>query len=448
MILENPTNSTVYSLAWPMAMNAILLQATLIVDTILVGALGEQALAAMGIATSIGGLILGVLFALSNGTQILVAQAFGADNKLALKSSFWSGSIIAVVIATTGTLLILTQHKAIVGFLAKAPEVATLASSYLTIFTIVIFGVALCQNMSVFFNATGRPKLPFFSKMIELPFNAVISYLLIYGKAGFPEYGLAGAAIGSAAAVTFRTLFLIACLAYFKYQYLLSSGWLHDNIVDSVKQHLENALPIAGTFISMSMAMSVCLMIYSQLSTHEFAALTILYLWIRIGGMMITAWAQATGILVGQLLGQNRFEMLDSFVGRSWRVALYLAVLVALIYSAIPFLFSIIYPELQQQTIDVVWTLLPLLILLPFTKASNTICGNVLRAGGQAAYAFKVHVSTQWLFTVPASLLCVLVLDVSVFWVFSLVLFEELLKAIPFHLRMRSGTWKNRLIQS
>ena len=50
----------VYALAWPIGMNAILQQAILLIDTILVGGLGEEALAAMGIATSIAGLILGV----------------------------------------------------------------------------------------------------------------------------------------------------------------------------------------------------------------------------------------------------------------------------------------------------------------------------------------------------------------------------------------------------
>ena len=446
MVTNNPTNGTVYSLAWPIAMNAILQQAVLVIDTILVGGLGEEARAAMGIAVSIAGVIMGVLFALANGTQILIAQAFGASSERALKSSFWSGLIIGAVVAVLGIAIIIFLHDTIVGKLAKTEQIAYMASSYLLIFTIVIAGIALCQNISVFFYATGKPKLPFFSKLLELPLNAAVSYVLIYGVVGMPELGLAGAAIGSAAAVLLRALFLVACLIYFKYRFLLADGWSRSSIPATVSQHLQNALPIAATFISMNLSFTVCTMAYTQLEIYEFAALSILFIWVRASGMLVTSWAQATGILVGHLLGQNRMDQLDGFVGKAWRVALALGVLIAVLYSATPFLFNVVYPNLQDQTRAVIWALLPILIILPLVRTSNTVCGNILRAGGQAGYAFKVHVMAQWLFTVPATLLAVLVFELPVAWVFSIVLFEEILKALPFHLRMFEGSWKRRLV--
>lgn len=446
MVTTNPTNATVYSLAWPIAMNALLQQGVLIIDTILVGGLGEEALTAMGIAVSIAGVIMGVLFALANGTQILLAQAFGASSERALKSSFWSGLIIGAIVAAVGVIVIFLLHDTIVSRLAKTEQIAYMASSYLLIFTIVIAGIALCQNISVFFYATGKPKLPFFSKLLELPLNAAVSYMLIYGVAGMPELGVAGAAIGSAAAVLLRALFLVACLFYFKYELLLADGWSQNSIRATVTQHLRNALPIAATFISMNLSFTVCTMAYTQLGIYEFAALSILFIWVRSSGLLATSWAQATGILVGHLLGQNRIDQLDYFVGMAWRVALALGVVIAILYGTTPFLFNVIYPNLQDQTRAVIWSLLPILITLPLVRTSNTICGNVLRAGGQAGYAFKVHVMAQWLFTVPATLLAVFVFELPVVWVFSIVLLEEVLKALPFHLRMYEGSWKRRLV--
>jgi len=427
-------------------MNAMLQQAILLIDTILIGGLGEEALAAMGIATAVAGLILGVIFALANGTQIIVAQAFGADSHQAISSGFWSGLAVGLSIAILGCLVIVLFHGNIITALAETQTIADYASTYLVIFCIVIIGVAVCQNISVFFYATANAKLPFYSKLLELPFNAALSYALIYGTIGFPTLGLAGAAIGSAAAVCLRALFLIACLSKQKYNLSTALASSLSTLQRAIAGYLQNALPIAGTFISMNLAFTVCMLSYSQLSTYEFAALTILLVWVRIGGQLTTSWCQAIGILVGQLLGQSRQEWLDEFVGKAWQVAIGLGVVIALIYSATPILFTVFYPGLQEETRAVIRSLLPVLIVLPLVRASNTVCGNVLRAGGQAGYAFKVHVCAQWVFTVPATLLAVLVFDLSILVVFSILALEEILKALPFHLRMREGGWKRKLV--
>ena len=427
-------------------MNAIFQQAILIIDTLLVGGLGEPALVAMGIASSISAFILGIVFALANGAQILIAQAYGASSERAIKSGFWSGLFVGLAVALFGVFVILLLHQPIVGALAKTPAIAALAIDYLLIFTIAIVGVAFCQNISVYFYSTGKPKLPFYSKVVELPVNAVISWILIYGLWGFPALGLRGAAIGSVIAVLLRAAFLVGALVWLKQRCLVTEEWTSGSFLLAVKRHLSNALPIAGTFISMNMSFSVCMMLYSQLTVFEFAAVSVLLIWMRSAGQLYNAWAQSIGIHVGQLLGQERNTLLDVFVKNAWYVALCLGLLVAALNFTMPWLFEIFYPRLQPETIAVVWSLLPLLFLLPIARTSNTVCGNVLRAGGQATYAFKVHVCAQWLFTVPATAVCILWWNASAFWVVALILIEEMLKGLPFHLRTFSGVWKQKLV--
>ena len=111
------------------------------------------------------------------------------------------------------------------------------------------------------------------------------------------------------------------------------------------------------------------------------------------------------------------------------------------------FLFEAIYPELKEETLNALWMFAPILAVTPFIRTSNTICGHVLRAGGDAKYVFKVHALTQWFITVPLSALFVLYWELPVVWVFALTLLEEVIKAVPFHLRMHSGSWKRRLVK-
>ena len=433
------------ALAWPIAMNAILLQAIVIIDITLVAPLGEVSVAALGLASSLVGIALGVLFALSNGTQILLAQAYGANNTRAFRSAFWCGLVINIVSFCLFAVLALAFGPMLLDSLATTAQMGALAWDYTRVFLLVLAGVALSQNCTVLFNAIGNSRIPFYSNLLELPINAIISYALINGAFGFPELGLEGAAWGSAVAVCIRTVFLGLFLIHQKSDVFAGSGELFKQFRKQVSHHWLHAWPVAATFITLSLSMSLCMMMYASLPVHEFAALTILMLWIRIAGLVVTAWAQATSILIGQLLGKSQNALLDEFLNRVWRLSFVLAGVVAGINLCSSFGFPSIYPELQSTTLDVLAALAPMFVVLPLLRSSNVMCGNVLRAGGDAGYAFRIHIYTQCLFTLPVSAFFVFYLKLNVQWVFSILLAEEVIKAFPFHKRIRSGIWKRQL---
>lgn len=426
-------------------MNAVLLQAILVIDTTLVAPLGEETVAAMGLASSVVGIVLGVLFALANGTQILLAQAYGAGSNAALKSAFWCGLFINGLFVSISIAVILVVGPALLDLLAATLRMGELAWEYTQVFLVVLVGVAVCQNFAVYFNATGNSRIPFYSNLIELPFNAFLSYALIHGEFGFSALGLAGAAWGSAVAVCIRAVFLSVCLLPEKDRIVSAPSEFLVRFNSLVINHWTQAWPVAGTYITMSLSMSICMMMYASLPVHEFAALTILFLWVRVAGIIVTSWGQATGILIGQLLGQRQNQLLDEFVSRAWRLAFMWAGVVVCVNLCSSYGFAFIYPELQVKTLDVLAALTPMFVLLPLLRTSNVVCGNVLRAGGDAGYAFRVHVSVQCLFTLPLSALFVFYFKLGVVWVFSIILIEELIKAVPFHKRIFSGVWKRQL---
>lgn len=194
-VCTTPTMRDVIGLSWPLAMNALLLQAILIVDTVLVTPLGEASLAAMRLAASLASIVSGVLFAFSTGTQLIVAQAVGAQRTEAIQRGFWSGIFINLLLATGGIILILTGGPGLLAELAGTPDIASEAFRYLGIFSGVILGVAFVQNITVYLNAKGNSRIPFYSNLLELPVNAGLSLVLIHGLAGYPKMGLAGAVV-------------------------------------------------------------------------------------------------------------------------------------------------------------------------------------------------------------------------------------------------------------
>lgn len=438
-----PTARNVFNLAWPMTLKAIILHGTVVIDAYLVSSLGETALAAMGLAAAIAGFVLGAILAFSNAMQIRTAQAFGTGDPVFLKSTLASGTVVSLAVGVLGLFAISIFGGSLIESIAQSPEVATLARDYLAVFSLVILGEAIGQSLSSYFNGCGRTRLPLFSFLISLPINVSSSIVLIHGYFGFPAFGVTGAAMGSAIAITVQVAFLLYQLYRLDGHLRHVPGWRQPTFPETLKRHVAFSLPIAATFISATLATHVCTLIYAKLSINEFAAMTLIAPWIMVGGTLGMQWAQATGIIVAQLLGQKPpEEVLDRFLARAWRGAFIAAFVVALFYLGVCLSANALYSDLNVETRAMLLGFLPILLVLPFPKGSNAICGNTLRASGDTIYVMHVFVWSQWLFRVPATALAVLYFDFAAVWVLSLLLWEELLKFPAFHLRLFRGDWK------
>ncbi|SMX39090.1 MATE family efflux transporter [Maliponia aquimaris] len=441
--LTRPSAGTVFGLAWPLTFKALMLHGIVVIDTYLVSSLGESAVAVLGLSASIAGLLLGLLVAFSNATQIRTAQAYGSDDRVFLKSALLAGLTINLAVVLVGLLVLALIAGPIIDGLAHDDWIATQARRYLSVFALVIFAEAIGQCLTSFFNGCGDTRMPALSYLLAVPVNIASSIVLIHGLFGLPEFGVVGAAMGSALASLLQVGFLVLRLLSRRGDLLRLPGWRNGSFAATLRRHLGFALPIAATFGSATIAMSVCGLIYARLPVIEFAAMTIIMPWVQVAGTIGMSWAQATGIIVAQLLGRaTPEEQLDAFLAEAWRVALIAAALVAVFYAGVCLSTPWIYADLHADTRATLLGFLPILLVLPFPKGSNAICGNTLRAGGETVYVMHIFVWSQWLFRVPATALMVLWLDLPVTWVFSLLLAEELVKFAPFHLRLRKGRWK------
>ena len=224
-------------------------------------------------------------------------------------------------------------------------------------------------------------------------------------------------------------------------------GWRQATFGKTLARHFQFALPIAATFISATFATHVCMLIYAKMSLSAFAAMTLIAPWNMVAGQISMQWTQATGIMVAQLLGKRASEpVLDSFLSAAWKGAFVMAGIVALVFLGLMLSVDWLYGDLSRDTRLILIGFLPLLLILPFPRTTNAVCGNTLRASGDTIYVMKLFLWSQWLFRVPATAIAVLIFDLSAFWVLALLLVEEILKFWPFHSRLWAGNWKRALV--
>jgi Na+-driven multidrug efflux pump len=433
----------VFSLAWPMTIKAIFLHGTIVIDGWLVSSLGETSLAAMGLAAAIGGIVLGVIFAFANAMQIRTAQASGTADLVFLKSTLVAGLTISLVIGCLGIALLFLAGPPVIRALAPSQTVADQAWAYLAVFALVILFEAIGQCLSSYFNGRGRTRIPLYGYCLSVPINIGASVALIHGLWGLPALGVVGAACGSALAVAVQVLYFAAQLWKNDKGLWQVNGWRQSTLPRTLQRHLAFSLPIATTFVSASMSMHICMLIYARMALNDFAAMTLIAPWNMVAGQIAMQWTQATGIIVAQLLGQRAAEQtLDRFLSSAWRGAFVTAGIMAIVFLTLCLSVDTLYADLTPETRATLFGFLPILLLTTVPRTTNAICGNTLRASGDTIYVMKLFLWSQWAFRVPATALAVLVLGLPAFWVLSIILMEELIKFWPFHSRLWRGDWK------
>lgn len=166
------------------------------VDNIMVGQLGTAELAAASLGNSFAFVAMSVGIGFSTAITPLVAEADAEKDAKKVKSSFKHGLFLCTVL---GVAMFLLTYGAIpvLHYMKQPPEVVELTIPYLKLVAISLFPLIVFQGFKQFSDGLSMTRYPMYSTIIGNVVNVVLNYLLIFGKFGFPELGIVGAAYGT-----------------------------------------------------------------------------------------------------------------------------------------------------------------------------------------------------------------------------------------------------------
>ena len=427
--LSKETLLEITSIAWPMAINAVLLQSVPLIDLLLIAPLGDVSLAAFGVAGAIISFILGIQMGIASGTQFILSQAIGAGNIKKVGIEVAAGWAVNLAFSVLAFIALFFGTDYLVDKILHTEEVATQAASYIEVSLYLLFFSSLSQVIVVYFNSQKKTRIPLYGFLIEIPLNVVCSSILIYGLFGFPEMGLAGAALGSVIAVMIRLLYLTLCLKQ-EIRKGFVSGFSAINF-KIAKAHLIEVAPVVTNFFVLFAGHLLFQVLFAQLSVTSYAAITLIMPWIKVGGMFANSWAKASTIIVSQYIGQGNLKSIPSFVLQSKLVA----TLMSIVMMGCYFLFSLaipqVYSNLSAETLMALAVIAPCYIFIPIFRTNNMFCGNMIRALGEGYLIVRINLVTMWLIALP---LCTLLiyLGAPLYIVFGIVLFDEVIKCYKF----------------
>jgi MATE family multidrug resistance protein len=378
---------------------------------IIVGKLGAASIAVVGITN----ILMYNMWALCSGMQAsinyLVAQNYGSDNMRLGNQQMQIALLGTAIQAVLLFVLSFVTPYFILQAMGSNEEILSIGAAYVQVRMIALVFTIFSGVFYAYMRAIGDTKTPMNISLINSGLVVVLTYLLAYGKLGFPNLGLQGAA-WSVVLAEIITLLLCVMVYY---------GHLHSSLFTRIWVPIERvqvrmiffeSTKLSITELSNSLGILVFTACITRLGTVAIAANEIALNILSFGFMPSNGFGAAATIGVGQEIGKGR----PTEARRYGLVTVYLGVLMMVVISSLMFFFALPIAKLYTPESAVYLAVIPLIHLAAFIQLINTtgiIFGGGLRGIGDTTFLSRAALLFNWVLFIPGTLLLTLVFDLG-----------------------------------
>jgi putative MATE family efflux protein len=417
------------------------------VDIVMVGHLGDSAVASVGISNRIQFVVLVIVTGLSWAVGVLSAQYFGAGKSERIRQLILISSTLGIMSLITISGLSAVYIYDFMGLVTADVNVIEIGANYLLITMPSLIFVCLIMVFEGALRSTNQVILPMAFSAAAIFINAGLNYWLINGGLGIDAMGVEGAAWATLIARTIHILSLLYFLYKIKhFIFPHKSDFSKLNVKADWLKVIRLVWPMMFGFGLWALGTFVYQLIYSHIGTRELSVISLLT---PIEGIFIATFfgfASACSIIVGQNLGANKFD-------DAWRIAKLFSIVspfITLVIGGLLLLSKdfIFYPyqSMPAETLDLAREIFIIIALGATIKIYNMIVAlGSLRAGGDNNYCLLIDTVALWLISIPLTYYVAFHLKLPLFWVVMAAFSEEIVKVILFTWRMHRKHWLKNL---
>lgn len=438
-LAPSPQALGVWELAWPTMVAALLQTGVRWVDFMMVGSLGTEAVAAVGLGGQVYWFIQSAVMAITTGLVALIARAVGARDPDLADRSLRQGIVLGSALGVALTLGGLPLSRFAIGVYGVEPQVVEFGSSYLGWLLVGNVPFTLVFVFAAGLRAAGDVRTPLYVGILANLLNVFLNWVLIFGRLGAPELGVSGAAIASSLAMGFQVV--VFWVLWQRRKLVLEprgTGFRFEPGL--VRRILRIGYPAAIEGALWHFGLLFFMRIMSSFGTAEIAAYQIGAQILALSFIPGSGFAMAGATLVGQHLGEGN----PAAATRSgWRsiagcvAALSLNGAIIIAFAAPLARLFIADPQVVSLSVDFIWVLgvsQPLM-------AVEFAAGGALRGAGDTRYPLMVVFLGLFVFRLIPATLAAYVFGAPIQWVWSALILDYLIKAMLLAIRFARGRW-------
>ena len=437
------------TVALPIMVQNLVTNLVSLLDNIMVGQCGLEALSGVAIISQLMFVYYVTIFGATSGPGLFCAQFYGARDENSLRAAFRSKLMIALAVCLVSIfILLLWQDKIISLYINDTGDggdpllMLQYAKRYLLI---VIWGLpafAIGQSYASTLREVGQTRVPMVASCIAVTLNLFGNWVLIFGKLGFPELGIIGAAIATVISRWAEMMLVIVWSHKHNRQVLFPRHLFQKTHVAPglYKQIVVKSFPLFCNELLWSLAQAFLLQMYSLRGLNVVAALNIAYVFLDLCDVVCFSMGSAIGIIVGQLLGAGK---LDEAVETDHKLIAFTmmlsAVIMVIMASCAPF-FPRIYdvpPEVRHLATSFI---LICALVTPIEVLPHSFYFT-LRSGGKTFITFLFDSGFSWAINIPVVFLLIHYTTMPVAPLYLCSLSTSIVKCVVGWILVKSRLW-------
>jgi putative MATE family efflux protein len=444
MTSESISLRRIWDIAWPIMISLLAQNIVGVTDTAFLGRVGEAELG----GAAIGGLFYIILFMVgygfTTGVQILVARRFGEKDYPGIGRIFDNSFYFLTITTVLVTLFVHFAGDSLLRIIVSSDAVYEASVSYLDYRIFGLFFATTGLLFRSFFTGITFTRYLSISSIIMAGINIVLDYVLIFGKAGFPEMGIAGAAIASVIAEACALAFLAAVT--FRNKRFVAYGLFRGGMPDLkiIRSTLSVSVFVMIQFVLSLSVWFVFFLIIEKMGERPLAISNIgrsVYMF-----LMIPGWAlcSVTNTLVSNVLGEGKPGQVLPITFRIMRITAVILFVIIAIAALIPYQILGLYTNdrsLVEASIPTFYVILSAL----FVFSSMSVLFNAVLGTANTKITLLIEVSTLLFYVFYTWLIAIhLKQPVEIVWT-SEWIYALFLGALSYHY-LKKGKWSQRKI--
>lgn len=439
---------TVAKIAIPIALQGFITTGVNMMDTIMVGKVGETQLSAVSLANQFINIFHIFCMGIGMGASVLVARYYGMKDRPALKKTVSIMLRLCLAMSVLFAVMTAVAPTLIMKIYTDEAPIISYGVRYLKYSVVTYFLLGLSLTSTIVLRNVGQVRVPLYTSIAAFFVNVGANYIFIFGKFGAPKMDVAGAALGTLIARIFEFAVICGYLFLKDEEIGFRIKHLFEPVGNLWREYIRMSIPVLISDGILALGNNSVAMVIGRLGKSFVAANAVTAVTQQLSSVMIQGFSQSGAIVTGRTLGEGdkekAFDQGYAFLG------------LGIVFGAVAALIALLISEpmikaydLSRETQELTRQLmLSISIIILFQATNSIMTKGVLRGGGDTKMLMLADNIFLWIASVPLGILAGLVLHLPAFWIYFFLKIDQVLKAVWCVIRLRSGKWIKKIRSS
>ena len=433
---------TLLMIAGPLIVQSMLSVSVGLADNIMVGRLGESAVAGVLVANQVQNILhMLVIGGIASSLVLLAAQYWGKRDIESIKAVVAIAIKVALAIGFTVSVAVLAAPEAVLRIFTDDEYVIAEGVLYIRIIGFSYLFFCLTHTLMAAMRCVEVVRITVWVSLATLVISVALNYLLIFGNFGFPALGIRGAAISTLVARVMEAIVMVVYVRFADRRLKIRFSELIKTDRQLLADFFRYGLPVMTGDILWGIAGAAQIAILGRMGEAALAANSISMVLFQVTTVVLWSVSGASAVIIGKTVGSGDYDLVKQYA-RTLQV-LFLAIGImtsGLILGLRDVFISFYYFSYETQIIARQFMTIIGISMIGTAYHAPCFIG-IIRAGGDTKFVLIVDAICAWLLVLPSAFLAAFVFDMPPWVVFFFLRSDQFYKWIIAIIKTNRFKW-------